>query len=89
MLHASRENPNNYPRVFVEYANSNSWIAAHTSQLEEGIVVFAGGFVALYGLLVQSKSSMIASALAWIDFATSNDSSEPFLFFKPLMGSRL
>ncbi|MBV9178918.1 MAG: hypothetical protein JO297_17965 [Nitrososphaeraceae archaeon] len=89
MLHASREDPNNYPRVFVEYANSNSWIAARISQFADGIVVFAGGrFVALR-LLVQSKSSRTASALAWIGFATSNNSSEPFLFFKPLMGSRL
>jgi hypothetical protein len=89
-IHASREDSDSYPRVFVEDANSNSWIAAHIGQFEEGAVFFAEGFVTLYGLLVQSKSSSTASAPAWIGFATSNNSSsEPSLFFKPLMGSRL
>jgi uncharacterized protein DUF4386 len=71
MLHASREDPNNHPQVFAEYANSNPWIAAHIGQFVGGIVVFAGGFVALYRLLVQRESSKTASALAWIGFATA------------------
>ena len=29
MLHPSREDPANHPLVFMEYANSNSWIAVH------------------------------------------------------------
>ena len=70
-FHASREDPNNHPRVFAEYANSNPWIAAHIGQFVGGIVVFAGGFVALYRLLVQSESSRTASALAWIGFAVA------------------
>jgi Domain of unknown function (DUF4386) len=70
-FHAFREDPNNHPRVFAEYANSNPWIAAHIGQFVGGIVVFAGGFVALYRLLVQSESSRTASALAWIGFAVA------------------
>jgi hypothetical protein len=42
--------------------------------------IFAEGFVALCGLLMQSKSSRTASAPAWVGFATSNNSSsEPSL----------
>jgi hypothetical protein len=70
MFHASREDPTNHQRVFAEYANSGPWIAAHIGQFVGGIVVYAGGFVALYRLLVQSES-MTASALAWIGFAVT------------------
>jgi hypothetical protein len=67
-IHPSNEDPANHLRVFAEYANSDSWIAVHIGQLAGGIMVFAGGFVALYRLLVQSESSM-ASVLAWIGLA--------------------
>src|SRR4051794_39326737 len=50
------------------YANSNSWTAVHIGQFVGVIMVFSGGFVALYRLLVQSESSMI-SILAWIGLA--------------------
>jgi len=69
-FHASREDPTNHLRVFAEYANSPPWIAAHIGQFVGGIVVFAGGFVALYRLLVQSESRT-ASALALIGFAVA------------------
>jgi protein-S-isoprenylcysteine O-methyltransferase Ste14 len=69
-FHASREDPTNHLRVFAEYANSTPWIAAHIGQFVGGIVVFAGGFVTLFRLLVQSES-MTASVLAWIGFATA------------------
>jgi hypothetical protein len=69
-FHASREEPTNHLRVFAEYANSTPWIAAHIGQFVGGIVVFAGGFVTLFRLLVQSES-MTASVLAWIGFATA------------------
>jgi hypothetical protein len=67
-IHPSKEDPANHPLVFAEYANSDLWIAIHIGQLAGGIMVFAGGFVALYRLLVQSESSM-ASVLAWIGLA--------------------
>ena len=67
-IHPSREDPSNHLLVFEEYANSDTWIAIHIGQLAGGIMVFAGGFVALFRLLAQSESSM-ASALAWIGLA--------------------
>jgi hypothetical protein len=54
--------------VFAEYAGDGSWIAIHIGQFLGVMMVFAGGFVALYHLLVQSESSM-ASILAWIGLA--------------------
>jgi hypothetical protein len=65
VIHPSTDDPSNHPLVFVEYASSDSWIAIHIGQFAGVILVFAGGFVALYRLLVQSESSM-ASILAWI-----------------------
>ena len=62
-IHPSTEDPSNHPIVFTEYANDDSWIAVHIGQFAGGIMVFAGGFVALFRLLVQSGSS-IASILA-------------------------
>ena len=67
-IHPSKEDPANHLLVFAEYANSDSWIAIHIGQFVGGIMVFAGGFVALYRFLVQSESSM-ASVLAWIGLA--------------------
>ena len=70
MFHASREDPINHPLVFVEYADSDPWIAAHLGQFAGGMLAFAGGFVALYRLLVRSESGT-ASALAWLGFAVA------------------
>jgi hypothetical protein len=68
IIHPSREDPSNHSLVLAEYANDESWVAVHIGQFAGGIMVFAGGFVALYRFLVQSESSM-ASILAWIGFA--------------------
>jgi hypothetical protein len=70
IFHPSREDPTNHLRVFAEYAQSNIWIAAHIGQLAGGLLVFAGGFVALYRFLVQSESGLV-SALAWLGLAAS------------------
>jgi hypothetical protein len=69
-FHASTEDPTNHPLVFTEYADSDSWIAAHIGQFAGGIVVFAGGFGALYRLLAHSESGT-TSALAWLGFAVT------------------
>jgi hypothetical protein len=68
VFHAGREDPTNHLSVFAEYANSAPWIAAHIGQFVGGIIIFAGGFVALFRLLVRSES-MTVSVLAWIGFA--------------------
>jgi hypothetical protein len=67
-FHAGREDPTNHLRVFTEYANSPPWIAAHIGQFVGDILIFAGGFVALFRLLAQSES-MTVSVLVWIGFA--------------------
>ena len=55
----------NNPFIFGVYAESDTWIAAHIGQFAGVMLVFAGGFVALFRLLVKSESGM-ASALAWL-----------------------
>ena len=69
-IHPSREDPANHLLVFAEYARDDSWIAVHIGQFAGGIMVFAGGFVALYLLLVRSESRT-AYVLAWIGFAVA------------------
>src|SRR5919106_821124 len=71
VFHAGREDPTNHPLVFAEYANSSTWIAAHIGQFVGDILIFAGGFVALFRLLVQSESMTTVSVLAWIGFTTA------------------
>jgi hypothetical protein len=71
IFHPSREDPTNHLRVFAEYAQSNIWIAAHIGQLAGGLLVFAGGFVALYRFLVKSSESGLVSALAWLGLAAT------------------
>ncbi len=70
-IHPSSEDPANHLFVFAEYASDDSWIAVHIGQFAGVIMVFAGGFVALYRLLVQSGMDSI---LAWIGLARYNDS---------------
>ncbi|HJT46964.1 MAG TPA: hypothetical protein VJ729_02190 [Nitrososphaeraceae archaeon] len=70
MLHPSREDPANHHLVFMEYTNSDSWIAIHIGQFVGGIMVFGWGFGVLHSLLVRSESST-TSALSWIGFAVA------------------
>jgi FtsH-binding integral membrane protein len=67
-IHPSSENPANHLLVFTEYASDESWIAVHIGQFAGVVIVFAGGFVALYRLLAQTESSTL-SVLAWIGLA--------------------
>jgi len=46
-IHPSREAPMDNPAVFMEYAQSQGWIAIHFGQWF-GILLIIGGFVALY-----------------------------------------
>ena len=65
LFHASSEYLMDNPVVFAVYAESDTWIAAHIGQFAGVMLVFAGGFVALFRLLVKSECG-IASALAWL-----------------------
>ena len=46
-IHPSREEPMDNPAVFMEYAQSDSWIAVHLAQWVAVLLLF-GGLVALY-----------------------------------------
>ena len=61
LFHASTEDPANHLLVFTTYANDNSWIAVHIGQFAGVVMVFAGGFVALSRLLVQSYRRLRAA----------------------------
>jgi hypothetical protein len=84
-FHPSTEDPSNHRLVFAEYASSDSWIAIHIAQFAGVIMVFAGGFVALYRLLVQSESSM-ASVLAWIGLALAIMTASAFAILQAVDG---
>jgi hypothetical protein len=47
LLHTAREDANNHPAVFAEYAQSKSWIAVHLGQFV-GFALIAAGLVALF-----------------------------------------
>ncbi|MDP8886665.1 MAG: hypothetical protein M3M91_02620 [Thermoproteota archaeon] len=70
LFHASSEDLMDNPVVFVVYAESDPWVAAHIGQFAGVMLVFAGGFVALFRLLVGSESGT-ASALAWLGLVTA------------------
>ena len=84
-FHPSTEDPSNHPLVFAEYASDDSWIAVHIGQLAGVIMVFDGGFVALYRLLVQSESST-ASILAWIGLALTTMTASAFAVLQAVDG---
>jgi hypothetical protein len=57
LFHASSEDLMDNPVVFAVYAESDTWIAAHIGQFAGVMLVFSGGFVALFRLLVKSESA--------------------------------
>lgn len=88
MFHASSEDLTNHPVVFAVYAESDLWIAAHIGQFAGVMLVFAGGFVALFRLLVGSESSA-ASALAWLGFAVTIMAASTFAILQAVDGIAL
>jgi hypothetical protein len=88
MFHASSEDLTNHPIVFAVYAESDLWIAAHIGQFAGVMLVFAGGFVALFRLIVGSKSSA-ASALAWLGFAVTIMAASTFAILQAVDGIAL
>ena len=63
-IHSDSEDLMDNPVVFAVYAEDDLWIASHIGQFVGGMLIFAGGFVALHRLLVKSESGT-TSALAW------------------------
>lgn len=85
LIYATGEDPSNHLLEFTAYANSDSWTAVHIGQFVGVTVVFSGGFVALYRLLVQSGSSM-ASVLAFIGLALAIMTASAFAVLRLWMG---
>jgi hypothetical protein len=85
LFHATGEDPANQFLEFTAYANSDSWTAVHIGQFMGVIMVFSGGFVALFRLLVQSESSM-ASILAWIGLALAIMTTSAFAVLQAVDG---
>jgi uncharacterized protein DUF4386 len=85
LLHPSTKDPDNHLLVFAEYASDDSWIAVHIGQFAGVVMVFTGGFVALYCLLVQSESDM-ASILAWIGLALAIMTASAFAVLQAVDG---
>jgi hypothetical protein len=75
----------NHPLVFAAYASYDSWIAVYIGQFAGVIMVFAGGYVVLYRLLVQSESST-ASTLAWIGLALAIMTASAFAVLQAVEG---
>ena len=59
-LHPGREDPNNHPAVFAEYASSGSWTAIHFGQFVFMAVLLAGLLVLSFALNVRS------GVLGWV-----------------------
>ncbi len=66
-LHPSREDPNNNPLVFAEYAQAGDWITVHLGQL-------AGALLLISGLVALSNSVGLgpAVAAAWARLAAAS-----------------
>ena len=88
LFHASSEDLMDNPVVFAVYAESDTWIAAHIGQFAGVMLVFAGGFVALFRLLVKSESG-IASALAWLGLVTAIITASSFAILQAVDGIAL
>ena len=74
--------------MFEVYAQSDPWIAAHIGEFAGVMLVFAGGFVALSRLLVQSESGS-ASALAWLGLVTTIITASTFAILQAVDGIAL
>ncbi len=62
----------NNPFIFAVYAEDDLWIASHIGQFAGILLIYAGGFVALFRLLSRSDSgTTVASALAWFGLVTA------------------
>jgi hypothetical protein len=88
LFHTSSEDLMDNLVVFAVYAESDTWIAAHIGQFAGVVLVFAGGFVALFRLLVKSESGM-ASALAWFGLVTSIITARTFTILQAVDGIAL
>jgi uncharacterized membrane protein len=88
VFHAYSKDPMDNPVVFAVYAESDPWIAAHIGQFAGVMLVFAGGFVALFRLLIHSGSST-ASALSWFGLVAAIITASTFTILHAVDGIAL
>lgn len=88
MFHPTTENLMDNPVVFVLYAEDDLWIASHIGQFAGILLIFAGGFVALFRLLSRSESG-VASALAWFGLVTAIATASTFTILQAVDGVAL
>lgn len=62
--HPGREDPMDNPKVFLEYAASDSWVAAHVGQFIGYLLTFAGLIVLCLLLAGDDRRSAVAARLA-------------------------
>jgi Domain of unknown function (DUF4386) len=89
LFHVSTEDLMDNPSVFVAYAESDTWIAAHIGQFAGVMLIFAGGFVALFRLLARSEAAGIASALAWLGLVIAVVTASTFAILQAVDGIAL
>ena len=88
LFHASSEDLMDNPVVFAVYAEDDLWIASHIGQFAGVMLVFSGGFVALFRLLARSESGTV-SALAWFGLVTAIITASTFAILQAVDGIAL
>jgi hypothetical protein len=78
----------NNPFIFGVYAEDPLWIASHIGQFAGILLIFAGGFVAVFRLLLKSESG-IASALAWYGLVAAILTASTFTILQAVDGIAL
>ena len=87
-FHATSADLMDNPVVFAVYAQSDAWIAAHIGEFAGVMLVFAGGFIALFRLLVQSEYGT-TSALAWLGLVAAIITASSFAILQAVDGIAL
>jgi hypothetical protein len=63
-VHPGRQDPMDNPRVFLEYAASDSWVAAHLGQFVGYLLTFAGLIVLCHLLASDDRGAAVTARLA-------------------------
>jgi hypothetical protein len=81
----------NNPFIFAVYAEDDLWIASHIGQFAGILLIYAGGFVALFRLLSrpESGSTTVASALARFGLVTAILTASAFTILQAVDGIAL
>jgi hypothetical protein len=69
-IHPSREEPMDNPAIFMEYAQSDGWVAIHLAQWLGALLLF-GGFVAVYYSITRRSEAGAAVVVARFGFGAA------------------